>query len=421
MFEEKLTVCPSCFSPLRGNESICRDCGANLKNAKKSSAWSSETCHDIMADSNAKISSSRSAPNRVDYKQNNSGYAQKRAASTKNNATSYSQNSAMYRSNASYQRPQSTANTSASKNEQRVNELYANAANNPKLKSAFDTISQNASSQTDKKPRKTLVGSVLFIIILATFGAPLLNGISEIASDIYFELTYEPPNKVFVGDYSLLEPIENQLVIEQDVIDHYDSAQTIYIEQPTWYDESANYTRVSTDSDDSQEYYMINDDNTYIQIAQKNGFEAFMKLPTDAFNEYYSVNFDENVYAAIEIEENIEFRTSLYYNDYYDAQTMFAGILRYIDIYEDDQFYLLEKMELESGAVGYAFIKKDEYDIEYKIYFELGKAENGDVLFAETTLSSREYVYSENGDYVIEFNANEAVDYFKENFYFMIE
>ncbi len=385
MFEEKLTVCPSCFSPLKGNEKICKDCGADLRNVKKSTAWGN---HNNISD----ISHTQSKTN---YTQHNTNTQNQHAYSNTNNG----------------------ANAYTNKNEQKINEMYKNAANNPKLTRTYDKIAQNAYTQTQKKPRKSLGGLILVGVFIFAFASPIIENFGYFFSSIMHEITYEAPERVFSGDYSLSPTIEGQMV-GQDIKDHYSTAQTIYIEQPTWYNENATYNIVE-EYDSSDDYYLIDDTNSYLQVAQIQEYSFFMQLPIKATHEYYSSNFIDQAYISIDNEADENFNTSMYYTDYFGEESIFDAIAAKIEMEENSVFSLQEKIEFESGAVGYAVIQQSDYDITYKIFVEHGENEYGNVLFTQMDISLETYFTGEDSNNLYEYDLNKAVDYFKENFYIL--
>ncbi len=407
MFEEKITVCTSCFSPLKGNEKICKDCGADLRNVKKSTAWGNHNNISNSVSSNSKMNYSNMPQSGINYSQNDVSHAQSK--------TNYTQYSANKQKQHSYSNTNNSASAYTNKNEQKINEMYKNAANNPKLTSAYDKIAQNAYTQTQKKPKKSLAGLVLVGVFVFAFASPIIENFGYFFSSIMHEITYEAPERVFLGDYSLSPTIIGQMV-GQDIKDHYSTAQTIYIEQPAWYNENATYNIVEKD-ESSDDYYLVDDTNSYMQVAQIMEYSFFMQLPIEATHEYYSSNFIDHAYISIDNEADENFNTSMYYTDYFGEESIFDAIAEKFEMEENSAFSLQEKIEFESGAVGYAVIEQNDYDITYKIFIEQGENEYGNVLFTQMDISLEKYSSGEGSDNLYEYDLNKAVDYFKENFY----
>ncbi len=366
MFNEEITVCPSCLSPLKSRESICRACGYNIKNTAKSSAYN------------------------------------------KSESTTYKANATQSYKNNSY--TNNNINNNSYKQNSQMHGTLQNSKQNIYSENAFNNSYNTKATKTGKAKNKSF-----FIIIIVVFGFLFFSDfdfdyfIYSVSS--FFSEPYHA-NFELKGDYGTSDFVPDEITL-QDIEAHYSNAPVITIDKPSWYDENAQLEKVYYDDDYPERFYYTNEENTFIQISEYPNASVFLNVSGVDDNAYYSIEMHDNAYIVVYVDTQ-DYNLDIDYYDYLigDSAQSYIHYLLTDEYYSEDVFTLQEAIYYDNGIQGFAFTQEDNYGVTYKIVLPIGVDEDGDVLNIEIDISMSEYI-----DSTKYYDLGQALQFFMANIY----
>ncbi len=409
MFEENLTVCPSCLSPLKGNERFCRDCGQDLKNVSKSSAY------DV-----------KQQPfNQSKYKDNSNKYYNENKYNSQSSAhnNTYSGTHAGTHYNAHTGEFTTAQNNYSQKSQPSINYNTSNMNNTNHMNynaNATSQYQQQSIVKNSKNTRNAIFVIILIVMLMYSFLTIAPNILYSISSGISSESIEDN----YIDNYDMSHVVE-EYISPTELVDHYYETEKIIIQEPKWFNENADFIKVEDiESEEDTEYYYQEVNNEFYCVMQSGGLSLFMKAPinddpyiSSTFDDYYMESGDlssnSNTYVSYDLNESYNFTLYAYVVDYVSDKTVldYISAITAEDYRDGSMFTLQETVVFESGIAGYAYVEQTSFDINYTIAIPQSYDGDGSVNLLIVTVSATEY----SGEYT--YDILRAVDELKENIY----
>ncbi len=355
MYNEDLTCCPYCLTPLKGNEHRCPACSANLDKAKK------EVAHDYGGSyMPPEINNTQRASDTQKYYKSNGPSSNVNVFNGRN----------FYKS--SYEQSQNTIQTSP---------LHSNGSG---IKDA------------QGKKKTSLLSKIVIAVVILSFISPLFEVIGDVIFDLRHGFLGDSDILEYTYDYELGELVTGETT-SKDIIEHYKNVDITYVDVPSWLDTELAFTK-APDYEGEEQFYKISED----KLAGSSIETGDMILYFDHNASFIFSSYDDYFTAYYEIgDSEIDLTSSI--RTLYDGEDFFEYMQNYAQSHIEDgaeynKISLENIIDMGDGIAGYAFIETSEYGVKYRVFFPSYNRETGqqEILIIEG--ESPEYLYDEDNN-----------------------
>ncbi len=379
MYNEEMSSCPYCLTPLDGNEKKCPACQASLENKVKSSAHTNE---------NSDYSQTQNLDNDYYDQFGNYGTQDKPSNSALANQQNFVDVTGNSQQNMNY-------NTNINGN---------NNYNMP-------PVASNKMPYPKKRKKSALVIIISVIVIIVCIILEIADLFNAMSGVDFFS---DNDDSVYIHNLEpglLMDNETTPAIIE----DYYDTARVIELPKPDWLDTSAEFS-LAPDEDGQRMYHEISSDETMIRCILSDDITVYLDSTSNYVNSYegrissyYYETLDADIY------DNFSVTTSMdNYNSYSDIYSYLDNIDEYM---EDYTFTFQEVFDFGNGLLGYGVFEKKENYADYYIYVPIEVEGTAIIDILSISIECYETYFDENDTFTTVYDYETAFAELQKHFY----